>query len=62
MAVSDVMEEMDFGSGEEECSCYAVDWCVAPSLIEESTGFVEVVEVICVCFGSKKSHICDFKV
>jgi hypothetical protein len=62
MTVSNVMEEMNFRSGEEECCCYAVDRCVAPTFVEESTGFVEVVEVICVRFGSEKSHICNLKV
>jgi hypothetical protein len=62
MTISYIMEEMDFRSREKECGCYAVNGCITPSFIKESTGSVEIVEVICICLRSEESHICNLKV
>lgn len=44
MTVSDLVEEVEFFFWEKDGCCDGVDWCVAPALVVESTGFVEVFE------------------
>jgi hypothetical protein len=50
MSVSYVVEEMDLRAGKEECCCDAMDRSISPTLIEEPTRFIEVVEIVVVYF------------
>ena len=45
MEVSYLVEEMDLGFWEEEGCCDGMHGCVAPALVVEATGFVEMIEV-----------------
>lgn len=53
---------MDLTRVLEQPQRYTVDWRITPSLIEESSSSVKMVEVILVSLTPPETHICDFKV
>jgi hypothetical protein len=53
---------VDFARILKQTQRYAMYWCIAPSLIEESSGSVEMIEVILVSLTSPETHICDLEV
>ena len=46
----------------EESETDTVDGRIAPALIEETTGSVEMVEVVLVCLAPPESHVANFEV
>ena len=53
---------MDLARILKEPNSDAVYRCISPSLIEEPSCPIKVVEVIFVCLASPEVHICDFEV
>lgn len=53
---------MDFALVFEQTQCDAVDWRIAPALVEEATCPIEMVEVVLVRFTTPEFHVCYLKV
>jgi hypothetical protein len=53
MVVRNVVEEMNLVLVEQKTCCNRVDWRISPSLVEEATFLVEMLEVVKVRFRSK---------
>lgn len=49
MVVSDVVEVMNLFKREQQCHTYTMDWCITPSLIEEISRGIKMLEERCVC-------------
>lgn len=62
VVVSNLVPEMDLFFLEQYAGRDGVDWCVAPSLIEETAIPVERLEVVKVLFGPQPVQASDFKV
>lgn len=62
VVVCNVVEEVNLLFLEHQTSCDRVDWCVAPTLVEESTIAVQVVEVVDVGLAAEPVEITDFEV
>jgi hypothetical protein len=62
MVVSNVIEEVDFFLLEEKTCGNGMDWSIAPTLIEETSILVELLEVVSVGLGSKPIQIANFEV
>src|SRR5690242_6683400 len=60
--IADVTEPVDFGFVFEKAERDAVYGCVAPALVEETTGAVEVVEVITVDLTAPEAQVADLEI
>lgn len=62
MAITNFVEEMDLFLFREQRNCHAVNWCVTPTLIVETSGAVQKFSESRVCLSSPKPHIGDFEI
>jgi hypothetical protein len=53
---------VDFVLVLEKAECNGMDGGIAPALVEETTGAIEVVEEVFVRLGAEEGHVGDFKV
>ena len=60
--VCDIVEEMDFFLLQQKSCSDGVDGSIAPSFVEETAVFVELVEVIEISLRSEPVEIADFEV
>lgn len=62
VVVCNVVEEVDFFLFEEKPSTNRMDGRISPTFVEETTVFIEAVEVVGVGLRSKPVEIANFKV
>lgn len=62
VVVCDVVEEVDLALVEQETCGDGVDWCIPPSLVEETTIPVQRVEEVDVGLRSEPVQIADLEV
>lgn len=62
VVIGDLVEELDLVLSEQQCCRDGVDGCIPPSLVEEATVLVELVEVVEVCLRAKEVQIPNFEI
>lgn len=62
MLVADISKPVDFVCVFEQAKCDRMDGCVAPSLIEEASRSIEMIEVVFVHLGAPEVHIPDLEI
>lgn len=62
VVVANLVEEMDLLLLQEKSRSDRVDWCIAPTFIEEATSVVERLEVVNVFLGPQPFQTSNLKV
>ena len=62
MVVANFVEEVDLLLLQEKSRSDRVDWCIAPTFIEEATSVVERLEIVNVFLGPQPFQTSNLKV
>ena len=62
MPISNILKEVDLILLREESNAETVYWCIAPSLIIESTFGIEMLKVFCIRLATPEVKVSDFEV
>lgn len=60
--VAKVLKEVNLLLGQQKTSSNRVDWGITPSLVEEATIVVELLEVVNVGLGAEPVQVADLEV